>query len=193
MVVDALDLCYTKSHVDTFVLVTGDSDFSPLVSKLRENNKTVIGVGVRDSTSERLSKNCNEFIYYDDLVRTENERRAARQLNATVSPPPSTPSAKTQTDDVTTKLSPEQERIAAIELVVRTVEDLLKVNGGVGGVQPGPLKNAVIRQKPGFDESRYGYSLFSRLLEDAQKRGLLKLSKDEKSGQYLAMPAGNDR
>jgi uncharacterized protein (TIGR00288 family) len=193
MVVDALDLCYTKEHVDTFVIISGDSDFSPLVSKLRENNKTVIGVGVRDSTSERLSKNCNEFIYYDDLVRTENERRAARQPSAPVSPPPSAPSTRTQADEVTTSVTPDQERIAAIELVVRTVEDLLKVNGGIGGVQPGPLKNAVIRQRPGFDESRYGYSMFSRLLEDAQKRGLLKLTQDEKSGQYLAMPVANDR
>ncbi len=88
MVVDALDLCYTKTHVDTFVIVSGDSDFSPLVSKLRENAKMVIGVGVKKSTSDLLIANCDEFIYYDDLVRDQKRHRPAPQVRATLPPPP---------------------------------------------------------------------------------------------------------
>jgi len=186
MVVDALDLCYTKPHVDTFVLITGDSDFSPLVSKLRENDRVVIGIGVKQSTSDLLSDNCHEFVFYDDLVRAKQQRRAAVAKSRAARPEQA---AKSQSAEA----SLDQRRQEALDLVVDTLEDLLKELGSEGRIMPSPLKNALMRKRPGFDESAFGYSSFSRLLEDARERGLLKLAKDEKSGQWQIGSASGDR
>lgn len=194
MVVDALDLCYTKAHIDTFVLITGYSDFSPLVSKLKENNKIVIGLGVKKSTSDLLSDNCHEFIFYDDLVRAKQQRRAATAKSTAARPvPPAAKPTVTGPAETAAELTIEQRRQEMVDLVVDTLEDLLKELGGEGRVLPGPLKNALMRKRPGFDESGAGYPSFSRLLEDAEKRGLLKLTRDEKTSQYLIASAASDR
>jgi uncharacterized protein (TIGR00288 family) len=174
MVVDALDLCYTKSHVDTFVIISGDSDFSPLVSKLRENNKVVIGVGVKQSTSDLLTANCDEFIYYDDLVR-ESEKQRRKKTKST---------AKKKARKVKTK--PEEEKKQeALDLVMETVEDLFEERGEEEKVWGSMVKQAVKRRKPGFNESYHGFRTFGQLLEEAQARGLLTLEHDEKSGGYI--------
>ena len=173
MVVDALDLCYTKSHVNTFVIVSGDSDFSPLVSKLRENAKYVIGVGVKQSTSDLLIANCDEFIFYDDLVR-ESQRSAARR-------DPKAPQAMA-------KRSPEEleaRKSEAIELAVATFEALVIERGDSGKIWASMLKEAIKRRKPDFNESYYGFRAFGNLLEEAQSRGLLELGRDEKSGAFV--------
>jgi uncharacterized protein (TIGR00288 family) len=172
LVVDALDLCYTKSHVDTFVIVSGDSDFSPLVSKLRENDKLVIGVGVKSSTSDLLMSNCDEFIFYDDLVR-ESEQTQQRKRKPTVK------KAKTAAAPTDNR---QQE---ALDLVVETVEDLFKERGEEDTVWGSMVKQALKRRKPGFNESYHGFRSFSELLEEAQVRGLLMLQHDEKSGGYI--------
>jgi uncharacterized protein (TIGR00288 family) len=151
MVVDALDLCYTKSHVDTFVIISGDSDFSPLVSKLRENNKTVIGIGVKDSTSNLLSANCDEFIFYDDLVREQK---------------------------------PNDKRQEALDFVVETLEGLSKERSDEEKIWGSMVKQTMKRRRPGFNESYYGYKSFRELVEDAQSLGLLKMIRDDKTGQY---------
>jgi hypothetical protein len=165
MVVDALDLCYTKTHVDTFVVISGDSDFSPLVSKLRENNKDVIGVGVKNSTSDLLIASCDEFIYYDDLVREQaRPRRAPRKKTAG------------HGDDK------QQE---AFDLVLSTIEALVAVRGAEDRIYGSMIKQALKRQRPGFNENYYGFRSFNNLLEEAAKRRLLSLERDEKSGGYL--------
>ncbi|SDI64888.1 NYN domain-containing protein [Propionivibrio dicarboxylicus] len=181
MVVDALDLCYTKSHVNTFVIVSGDSDFSPLVSKLRENAKYVIGVGVRHSTSDLLIANCDEFIFYDDLVR-ENQRKAARRdPKAAQSAPRRLPGEL------------EARRSEAVELAVETLDALVAERGDSGKIWASMLKEALKRRKPDFAESAYGFRSFGNLLEDAQSRGLIELGRDEKSGAFVsrsALPVG---
>jgi len=175
MVVDALDLCYTKEHVDTFVIISGDSDFSPLVSKLRENNKLVIGVGVKQSTSDLLIANCDEFIFYDDLVR-EEKRPQRRKAKAAVGKAPE------KAASVSADAQKQQE---AIDLVVETVEDLFKERGEEEKVWGSMVKQALKRRKPGFNETYHGFRTFSKLLEAAQARGLLQLEHDEKSGGYI--------
>ncbi|HEX7027745.1 MAG TPA: NYN domain-containing protein [Gammaproteobacteria bacterium] len=175
LVVDALDLCYTKSHVDTFVIVSGDSDFSPLVSKLRENNKLVIGLGVKSSTSDLLISNCDEFIFYDDLVRESEKKPAQRKRK----PAAKTTGKKTQDKPVDKK---QQE---ALDLVLETVVDLFKERGEEDKVWGSMVKQALKRRKPGFNESYHGYRSFSELLEDAQARKLLTMERDEKSGGYI--------
>ncbi len=171
MVVDALDLCYTKSHLDSFIIISGDSDFSALVSKLRENNKTVIGVGVKSSTSDLLTANCDEFIYYDDLVRG-NEKRQQRR--------------KSGGKKRTRKTSKDEDRKqAGIDLVMETVEDLLAERGEEEKVWGSMVKQTLKRRQPGFSESYHGFSNFSELLEEAQKQKLLALQHDEKSGGYI--------
>jgi uncharacterized protein (TIGR00288 family) len=171
MVVDALDLCYTKEHVDTFVVVSGDSDFSPLVSKLRENAKTVIGVGVKNSSSDLLIANCDEFIYYDDLVREdEQKRRAAKKRKE------SHPAGGDKQQEV-------------FDLVLETLNALIAERGMEEKIWGSMVKQALKRRKPGFNESYYGYRAFSDLLEDAEKKGLIKLEPDEKSGGYIIRPA----
>jgi uncharacterized protein (TIGR00288 family) len=181
MVVDALDLCYTKGHVDTFVILSGDSDFSPLVSKLRENAKTVIGVGVKNSTSDLFINNCDEFIYYDDLVRKEPSKArrrstaAARSPAATAeNPPADTAAAENKGPDLND----------AIELIVETLEALAEERGGSEPIWGSMIKQAIKRRHPGFNERAYGFRSFNDLLADGEKRGLLSLRPDEKSGGY---------
>jgi len=177
MVVDALDLCYTKSHVDTFVIVSGDSDFSPLVSKLRENAKTVIGVGVKNSSSDLLINNCDEFIYYDDLVRAdENKRRAAKKRRE------ASPSSGEKGNGGDKK----QE---AFDLMLGTLEALMAERDADERIWGSMVKQALKRRNPGFNESYYGFHAFSDLLEEAEKKGLIKLEADEKSGGYVVKPA----
>jgi len=226
MVVDALDLCYTKAHVDTFVIISGDSDFSPLVSKLRENNKTVIGVGVKNSTSDLLIANCDEFIFYDDLVR-EQRRKAASPRKAAKAPakaPAKTPArgrgarkgeprpdaasaveaeapAEAEALPETVTDAPAEEPAAdssdegrkqkAIDEVLETLEALLAERGGDEVIWGSMVKQALKRRQPGFNESYYGFRSFNALLEEAQARGLVALTRDDKSGGFkvrLATP-----
>ena len=178
MVVDALDLCYTKEHVDTFVIISGDSDFSPLVSKLRENNKVVIGVGVKSSTSDLLIANCDEFIFYDDLVRATGKQRRNKQKKP----------RKTTTKEKTSKTkekSDEEKQQEAIDLVMEMVEDLFGERGEQEKVWGSMVKQALKRRKPGFSETYHGFRTFGKLLEEAQSRKLLELELDEKSGGYI--------
>jgi uncharacterized protein (TIGR00288 family) len=176
MVVDALDLCYTKAHVDTFVIISGDSDFSPLVSKLRENDKRVIGVGVKNSTSDLLIANCDEFIFYDDLVR-QQKRSAARRA-------PPRPAAAAE-GAAPPKKGDDARRQEALELIAETVEALIAERGEDEKVWGSMVKQALKRRKPGFAESFYGFRSFNGLLEEAERRGALKLERDEKSGGYV--------
>jgi len=179
MVVDALDLCYTKEHVDTFVIISGDSDFSPLVSKLRENAKTVIGVGVKNSTSDLLIANCDEFIFYDDLVREgEAKRRTARRRKESK---PADATAEPGTS--------EEKQQEAIELALETYEALVAERGEGERIWGSMVKQALKRRKPGFNESYYGFRAFSDLLEEAEKRQLLALERDDKSGGYVVRRA----
>ena len=171
MVVDALDLCYTKGHVDTFVIISGDSDFSPLVSKLRENAKVVIGVGVKNSTSDLLIANCDEFIFYDDLVREEDSKRRAAKKRKESSP------------------AGNDKQHEAFDLVIETLQALIAERGEGERIWGSMIKQALKRRNPGFNESYYGYRAFSDLLEEAEKKGLIKLEPDEKSGGYVVRPA----
>jgi uncharacterized protein (TIGR00288 family) len=171
MVVDALDLCYTKAHVDTFVIVSGDSDFSPLVSKLRENAKTVIGVGVKNSSSDLLVNNCDEFIYYDDLVRAEEQKRRASKKRRESTPPSG------------------EKKQEAFDAVLSTLEALTAERGAEEKIWGSMIKQALKRRNPGFNETYYGYRAFADLLEDAEKKGLVKLEKDGKSGGYIVRAA----
>ncbi len=177
MVVDALDLCYTKAHVNTFVIISGDSDFSPLVSKLRENNKKVIGVGVKDSTSDLLVANCDEFIFYDDLVR-ESRRHAKRDPRE--QPPKRSPEEeKRKRDEV------DKRRTQAVDIAYETFDALIAERGDSGKIWASVLKEAIKRRKPDFSESYYGFRTFGNLLEEMKARGLLEFGRDEKSGAYV--------
>lgn len=178
MVVDALDLCYTKLHLDTFVIISGDSDFSPLVSKLRENNKVVIGVGVKQSTSDLLTANCDEFIFYDDLVRDAKKPARGRRKIST---------KKTARKKTAKQVTSEEEKKKqeALELVIATVEDLFQDRDEMEKVWGSMVKQTLKRRKPGFNERYHGFSTFSKLLEEAQARNLLILEADEKSGGYM--------
>ncbi|PHV14511.1 NYN domain protein [Janthinobacterium sp. BJB1] len=179
LVVDALDLCYTKAHVNTFVIISGDSDFSPLVSKLRENAKQVIGVGVKQSTSDLLVANCDEFIFYDDLVRESRRTAAKRDARET-------PAAKRSPDEeVRRKEKYESRKTEAIEMAVATFDALVSERGDSGKIWASMLKEAIKRRKPDFSESYYGFRTFGNLLEEAQTRGLLEFGRDEKSGAYV--------
>jgi len=215
MVVDALDLCYTKSHVDTFVIVSGDSDFSPLVSKLRENNKLVIGVGVKSSTSDLLIANCDEFIYYDDLVRKEEQRRGRRKAPAKQAPgrqpaaaataqapaaptalavaesalpaSPATEAAAVEAPSAAAHpaKSDEEKKQEAFDLVLATIEALAEDREEDEKIWGSMIKQALKRQRPGFNETYHGFRSFSQLLEEAQARRLIEIEKDEKSGGYV--------
>ncbi len=188
MVVDALDLCYTKAHVDSFVIISGDSDFSPLVSKLRENNKHVIGIGVKDSTSDLLSANCDEFIFYDDLVRAQEakKKQAAKKAPAASANKPAASAAKHAEPK-----SEENKRQEALDFLVETVEALIAERGSDEKIWGSMVKTTMQRRRPGFAESYYGYRSFKELVEDAQERKLLSVLRDEKSGQYtLRLPGG---
>ena len=209
MVVDALALCYTKSHVDTFVIVSGDSDFSPLVSKLRENNKLVIGVGVKSSTSDLLIANCDEFIYYDDLVRKEEQRRGRKKppAAAAAAPAPTTkPAGTTKSQPAPVATAPLTDNSAgdapvrkgssrgkseaekkqeAFDLVLATIEALGDEREADEKIWGSMIKQALKRQRPGFNESYHGFRSFNQLLEEARDRKLIELEKDEKSGGYV--------
>ncbi|HJV28219.1 MAG TPA: NYN domain-containing protein [Aromatoleum sp.] len=181
LVVDALDLCYTKSHVNTFVIISGDSDFSPLVSKLRENAKQVIGVGVKQSTSDLLIANCDEFIFYDDLVR-ESQRTAAKRETRETQPT----AKRTPEEEKRRKEEHEARKMRAIEIAVETFEALVSERGDSGGrIWASMLKEAIKRRNPGFNESYYGFRAFGNLLEEAQSHGLLEFGRDDKSGAYV--------
>ena len=172
MVVDALDLCYTKDHIDTFVIVSGDSDFSPLVSKLRENAKVVIGIGVRSSTSDLLMSNCDEFIFYNDLVkdhRTQKKRRPQKKKTA----------SKSSTQE------PIDHQEEGIQHVLDTANALIAERGD--RVFGSMVKQTLKRRNPGFSETSYGFSSFNDLLEIAQERGLLEIEPDERSGGYIVI------
>lgn len=202
MVVDALDLCYTKAHVDAFVILSGDSDFSPLVSKLRENNKLVIGVGVKKSTSDLLIANCDEFIYYDDLVReleSKKQRKAKQAKQVKPKAAPAKPANNKQAAAKPEEAKPEEakplqeeersededKRQQALDWVLETAEDLLEERGEEEKVWGSMIKQALKRRKPGFSEAYHGFRSFAALLEEAQARKLLVLEFDEKSGGYI--------
>ena len=202
MVVDALDLCYTKSHVDAFVIISGDSDFSPLVSKLRENNKYVIGIGVRDATSDLLAANCDEFIFYDDLVREQKQRRKVAEKKASVKP--AAKDTTKETSESARAAAPkhkgkdeerndDERRQRVLDLAVETVEALIEERGGDEKIWGSMVKQTMKRRRPGFNEAAYGYRSFRALIEDAQKRHLLVLVPDEKTGQYaVRLPVGEE-
>jgi len=174
MVVDALDLCYTKAHVNTFVIISGDSDFSPLVSKLRENAKTVIGVGVKNSTSDLLVKNCDDFIFYDDIVRQQARKQAPPKTSRSASKKRRTAKPKAK-DKKQEGIDQALEVAAALDSERR---DQDKLWGSM-------VKQALKRVNPSFNEGYYGFESFSKLLEEAQARGQLDLELDERSGGYI--------
>ena len=177
MVVDALDLCYTKEHIDTFVVISGDSDFSALVSKLRENAKTVIGVGVKNSTSDLLIANCDEFIFYDDLVakKPAAKRKGKKTKSGIVASQKKAKKKKSKGD-------PAQE---AIDLVLDTTEALYSERGDRSKLWGSMIKQTLKRRRPQFNESYHGFSSFNDLLEEAQARGFIELEMDERSGGYI--------
>jgi len=186
MVVDALDLCYTKSHVDTFVVISGDSDFSPLVSKLRENNKIVIGIGVKNSTSDLLTAICDEFIYYDDLVRDSESKGNRKRKRTSNKPKAKAAPASSGNED------PEALKQEGIELVLATIEDLFEERNDEEKVWGSMVKQTLKRRKPGFSEGYHGFRTFGKLLEEAQARGLLELEHDEKSGGYIIKSSSHE-
>ena len=175
MVVDALDLCYTKGHVDSFVIISGDSDFSPLVSKLRENAKTVIGVGVKNSTSDLFINNCDEFLYYDDLVRVQTAKTAKASHPGGAGAATAKAAGSENKGEALDK---------AFEVVVETLEAIAEERGEDEPIWGSMIKQALKRRNPGFNERFYGFRSFNELLLEAQKRGLLKLEPDKKSGGY---------
>ena len=192
MVVDALDLCYTKEHVDTFVIISGDSDFSPLVSKLRENNKAVIGVGVKKSSSDLLIANCDEFIYYDDLVR--EERAKAKRTPRKKAPPKAAASKAAPVPAVEEESAPgnDDKTAQALDLVQSTFDALVSERGEDEKIWGSMIKQTLKRRHPGFNESYYGFKSFNSLLEEAALRGILQLKLDEKSGGYIVQPGTNE-
>lgn len=161
MVVDALDLCYSKQHIDVFALISGDSDFSPLVSKLKENNKRVLGCGVKSSTSDLLIANCDEFIYYDDLIRVAQKPKVAAPAKA----------GKAKDD----KKQEATDRL--LEVLQSLEQDYDPVWGSM-------LKQTIRRVYPGFNEGYYGYGSFSDMIEDIADQGLIELDYDETRGNY---------
>ncbi len=177
MVVDALDLCYTKSHVDTFVVISGDSDFSPLVSKLRENNKIVIGVGVKESTSNLLIANCDEFIYYDDIVRqTAHHGSRKKKTNGKKEHADETPAN-------TGRRAGREEK--AFSWVLQTLDALFSERDPEEKVWGSMVKQTLKRRKPGFNERYHGFRSFSELLEQMEQQKMVTLEHDQKSGGYI--------
>jgi uncharacterized protein (TIGR00288 family) len=181
MVVDALDLCYTKAHVDTFVIISGDSDFSPLVSKLRENDKVVIGAGVKDATSDLLMANCDEFIFYDDLVKRKPRRAKARSKSS------SKKSSKKAAAKAAAQPAASKKQEAAFDLVVETYDALVEERDEGDKIWGSMVKQALKRRMPGFRESHYEFKSFGQLLEEAAARGILELEKDQKSGGFIIL------
>lgn len=192
LVVDALDLCYTKEHVDVFVVISGDSDFSPLVSKLRENNKTVIGLGVKNSSSDLLVENCDEFIYYDDVVRDrqrnldhQKDKRQARGKPKGAKEPKTAKAKAKKAEETESEDARKQE---GLELVLDTADRLFRERDD--NVWGSMVKQTLKRKRPSFSETFYGYRNFNELLEDAERRELLELQKDERSGGYIILGFG---
>jgi uncharacterized protein (TIGR00288 family) len=208
LVVDALDLCYTKGHVDMFAIVSGDSDFSPLVSKLRENDKQVIGLGVKNSSSDLLIENCDEFIFYDDLVHNKAAQKKSQRGGSRGSRGKTREKTKESKDpkagrdakpakggrekDGGERGEEGAEAAArageAMEIVLDTAESLFRDRGD--NVWGSMIKQTLKRKRPSFSESFYGFRSFNELLEDAESRGLLELQKDEKSGGYIVLGFG---
>jgi uncharacterized protein (TIGR00288 family) len=181
LVVEAMDLCYTKGHVDMFVIISGDSDFQPLVNKLKENQKSVIGVGISKSTSTLLVKSCDEFIYYDDLVRAEEQRRAA--------PPQAAKAPRARKKSTATAAAVPDDRVEeAFEVLMKTLDALVEERGEDAKIYGSALKSTLKRRDPGFDERYYGFRAFSDLLKAAQEAGLLTFEQDEKSGNSIVHP-----
>ena len=194
LVVDALDLCYTKAHVDTFVIVSGDSDFSPLVSKLRENNKTVIGVGVKNSTGDIFISNCDEFIFYDDLVREQRRRRSegvARTASTRSGGEAAAPKPRAGKATAPIPAKPAGDPEKAVELLLETVDAMLAEQGGEGAVWGSSVKQTIKRRQPQFSERFHGFRSFNALIEEAGRRGLLVLQRDDKSGGYQVRPGAS--
>ncbi|HMR09410.1 MAG TPA: NYN domain-containing protein [Polyangiaceae bacterium] len=187
LVVDALDLCSTKSHVDVFVVVSGDSDFSPLVSKLRENDKTVIGIGVKNSSSDLLIESCDEFILYDDLVRGKKRDRVRSKAPPAGENKRDRAAAKKK-DDSEEDPDTSKRRSEGIELVLDIVDALFRDRDD--SIWGSMVKQTLKRKRPSFNESFHGYRSFNELLEDAETRGLLELQKDERSGGYIIVGFG---
>jgi uncharacterized LabA/DUF88 family protein len=185
LVVDALDFCHTKSHVDTFVIISGDSDFSPLVSKLRENDKTVIGVGVKNSTSDLLIANCDEFIFYDDLVREKPARKQPAAKKPAAAPKGGKAPAPADVQNDSARRASEDRTYEALDLILETIEALASERGEEGKIWGSMVKQALKRRKPGFNESYYGFRSFNELLEEAEARDLLSLERAERSGGYI--------
>ena len=182
MVVDALDLCYTKAHVDTFVIISGDSDFSPLVSKLRENAKRVIGVGVKQSCSDLLVTNCDEFIYYDDLVREREGARSSQRRER---------EKRTPEEEAKRREKQEERKTKAVDIVAATFVDLIADRGESERIWASVLKEVVKRRNPGFNESYFGFRSFGNLLEEAAQRGLLGFGRDDKGAYVFRAAARN--
>ncbi len=177
LVVDALDLCYTKPHMNTFVIISGDSDFSPLVSKLRENNKVVIGVGVRNATSDLLVSNCDEFLFYDDLVQPPYARGTgvAKGRTKRAAARATTPGSEDTHD----------QRTEGLALVTDVAAELLEERSGREQVWGSHVKQTLKRRRPDFSERAYGFRSFNQMLEEARDRGWLDLRFDERSGGYI--------
>ena len=191
LVVDALDLCYTKSHVNTFVIISGDSDFSPLVSKLRENAKHVIGVGVKQSTSDLLIANCDEFIFYDDLVRESQRQAARRGSGQTATGRDAAPQPRRNPEEEKRRREEmDARRLKAVDMAAETYEALVTDRDDGGRIWASVLKEAIKRRNPGFSESYYGFRTFGNLLEEAQSRGMLEFGRDEKSSTWVARGTG---
>ena len=219
MVVDALDLCYTKSHIDAFVIISGDSDFSPLISKLKENGKSVIGIGVRGSASSLLIGNCDEFIFYDDLVQARPAPKPVPKVatkKPDVAKPATQATAGKETASLTAPASPaksgtrrrsrpvdeaipsavtqsessaDDKKGQAVALVVSTVEQLVADRGGEGSISASLIKSTIKRVHPGFSESEYGYGAFGKILDDAHKKGSLVVDKKEGGAVIVSLPA----
>jgi len=209
MVVDALDLCYTKTHIDAFVIISGDSDFSPLISKLKENGKSVIGIGVRGSASSLLIGNCDEFIFYEDIMPIKAPQKAPAKKPATVAPSAKEPAAATPKAASPTRRrarpatpaavdvapaaakaepSTEEKKDQAVDLVVSTVEQLVAERGGEGSISASLIKSTIKRIRPGFSESEFGYSAFGKILDDAHKKGALLVEKKEGGAVFVSLP-----
>jgi len=178
MVVDALDLCYTKPHVNTFAILSGDSDFSPCVAKLRENNKIVIGVGVKNSTSDLFTAACDEFVFYDDLVREHEKRRKSRRR-----PPPKPKTAAPPKPGGEADI--EERKQKAFDLVLDTMEMLWDERGDEDEIWGSMVKQAIKRRQPSFNESYYGFRGFNDLLKSMETERLIEIEPDERSGGYI--------
>jgi uncharacterized protein (TIGR00288 family) len=180
MVVDALDLCYSKEHIDYFALVSGDSDFSPLVSKLKENNKWVIGCGVKTSTSDLLIASCDEFIYYDDLERAARKRRPSRKRAEKKAPSTEAPKTDKGDDDKEEKFV-ESRREEVIDQLTEIIRSLSQDYDPLWGSL---VKQTMRRVHPGFNESYYGFKNFADVLKNVAQAGLIELEHDQERGNY---------